>query len=141
LECAATIGERFENARELDRVVRPKQRRCGSTLAGFLSALEAAPMNVFGGVRSIFQDALLRAHLFPAQVGRWDAYGLDGTKQNLPRTDANEKGFGAATKEPALPQGLTVAAVALGQRVIWDWACGDAHASERPFLDKKEGGA
>ena len=136
LDSAATVGERFENALELDRIVRPKQRRCGSTLAGYLTALAALPMRVFGGVRAIFQHALRRANIDSAQVGRWNAYGLDGTKQNLPRTDANEKGFGAVTKEPALPQGLTVAAVALGHRQIWDWECGDSKASERELALK-----
>jgi hypothetical protein len=136
LDCARTVGERFETATELDRAVRPKQRRCGATLAGFLLALAGLRLKVFGGVRTILQDALLRAGIHPAGVGRWNAYGLDGTKQNLPRTDANELGFGAATKEPALPQGLTVAAVALGQRVPWDWECGGAYASERDLALK-----
>lgn len=131
LDSARTVGERFETATELDRAARPKQRRCGATLAGFLLALADLPMNVFAGVRIVLQNALSRADVHPARVGRWNAYGLDGTKQNLPRTDANELGFGAASKEPALPQGLTVAAVALGQRVLWDWESGGAFSSER----------
>ena len=136
LDCARTVGERFESAKELDRAVRPKQRRCGATLAGFLLALACLPLRVFGGVRIVLQNALVRVDVHPARMGRWNAYGLDGTKQNLPRTDANEKGFGAATKEPALPQGLTVAAVALGERVLWDWECGGAYASERDLALK-----
>ena len=113
LEDAPTVGERFETAVDLDRLLRPKQKRCGTTLSGFLLALEDLPLDVFGELRTGLQRAVLRANADPARVGRWNAFGLDGTKQNLPRTDANELGFGAATKDPALPQGLTVAAVAL----------------------------
>ena len=131
LEDAPTVGERFETAVDLDRLLRPKQKRCGTTLSGFLLALEDLPLDVFGELRTGLQRAVLRANADPARVGRWNAFGLDGTKQNLPRTDANELGFGAATKDPALPQGLTVAAVALGQRVLWDWESGGIHASER----------
>jgi Transposase DDE domain len=131
LDCARTVGERFGTATELDWAVRPKQRRCGTTLAGFLLALACLPVKVFGGVRTVLQNALLKADVHPARVDRWNAYGLDGTKQNLPRTDANELGFGAASQEPALPQGVTVAAVALGECVLWDWEGGGAYASER----------
>lgn len=131
LDSAPTAGERFESARELDGALRPKQRRCGTTLAGFLSALAQLHLAVLGGVRELIQKAHLKAGTDPARIGRWQVYALDGTKQNLPRTDANEKEFGVATREPALPQSLTVAAIALGQRILWDWACGGAHASER----------
>jgi hypothetical protein len=131
LDQSPTVGERFDVARDLDAVLRPQGRVCGRTVAGFAEALSQLPLGVGAAFRKIMQQHLTEMCAHPARVGRWEAFALDGSKQNLPRTDANAAFYGAATKEPAMPQGLTVAAVALGQGVLWDWASGSSLDSER----------
>lgn len=131
LDSKAPEGDRFEAARDFVLAVREKRKRCGGTEAGFLKALAAVPLRWFGDVREQLQGHAEARELFVARVGRWSAYGLDGTKQDVPRTRAHEERYGLATKGPGAPQRQVVAAVALGREVLWDWESGSALDSER----------
>ena len=133
LEAKGTGRERFEAARDFVAVVWAKRKRCGRTEAGFLKALAAVPLRWFGDVRGALQRRALDADLQVARVGRWEAYGLDGTKQDVPRTEEHEDAYGLATKGPGVPQRMVVAGVALGKEVLWDWESGSALDSEREF--------
>jgi hypothetical protein len=93
-----------------------------------LKALEALPWGVFEELRGVVREAL---SLAVARVGRWLAFGLDGSKQNLPRTTANIARYKANTRGPATAQGLVVAAFALGRKVLWDWEWAAVEAGER----------
>lgn len=131
LECKASMGERFGRAQEWVGAVWPKRKRCGRTLEGYLKALSEVPLKWLGDIRQQMQRHAEECLLRVARVGRFEAYGLDGTTQNLPRTQAHERAYGLATKGPGAPLRMVVAAVALGKEVIWDWASGSAKASER----------
>lgn len=131
LDPAKTEGERFENVRDTLADLFPKRRRCGTTLPGYHQALAAMPLEVFDAVRSRMQAVAVRNELNLARVGRWEAYGLDGSKEALPRTEAHENHYGIVTKGPGAAERLTVAAVALRRGVLWDWASASALGSER----------
>ena len=131
LDAKAPEGERFEAARDFVSGVWEKRKRCGGTEAGFLKALAAVPLGWFGDVREQLQQHAEARELWVARVGRWAAYGLDGTKQDVPRTRAHEEAYGLATKGPGAPQRQVVAAVALGKEVLWDWESGSALDNER----------
>jgi hypothetical protein len=131
LDSKAPGGERFEAARDFVATVWEKRKRCGGTGAGFLKALAAVTRKWFGDVREQLQRHAVARDLKVARVGRWEAYGLDGTKQDVPRTEAHEDAYGLATKGPGAPQRQVVAAVALGKEVLWDWESGSALDSER----------
>lgn len=125
-----TLRTRFRRARRAVSALCPKRRRPGKSLEGFLAACAVLPPQVWHVLREGLQEAACRGGVHPAQVGRWRAYGLDGSKQSLARTPENVAAFGLSTKEPALPQRLVAAAVALGQRLLWDWESGPGNAGE-----------
>lgn len=131
LEPSRNLGERFERARETCTGLFPKRRRCGRTWAGFLKAVRGVPRSFFGAVRQALQARMAEVGLHPARMGRWEAYGIDGTKSDVPRTAAHEARYGLATKGPGAPQRQVVAAVALRREVLWDWESGSALDSER----------
>lgn len=126
-----SLRERFEEGREVCTALMPKRRRGGKTPEGFLKALTKFPVEGIGVLRERIQEYVREGGRDPARIGRHVVYGLDGSNQELPRTEANVERYGGATKEPPLPQRLTVTAVALGQRMLWDWACGAGTDSER----------
>lgn len=126
-----TERERFEEARDLVAVAWEKRRRCGTTETGYLKALAAVPLRWFGALRERVQKYVRELGIEVARVGRWEAYGLDGTKQDVPRTRAHEEAYGLATKGPGAPQRQVVAAVALDKEMLWDWESGSALDGER----------
>jgi hypothetical protein len=131
LDPAKTEAERFEKAVEILGGLFPKRKRCGETLAGYQLAVADLPWEVFDAVRDGMQRVAQREMLKLAQVGRWEAYGIDGSKESLPRTEAHEDHYGIATKGPGSAERLVVAAVALRRYVLWDWARDSAIGSER----------
>jgi hypothetical protein len=136
LDAARTQGERFEKVRETLAGLFPKRRRCGSTLAGYHLALADLPLEVFDALRNRMQHVAAWAGLKLARVGRWEAYGIDGSKEALPRTEAHENHYGIVTKGPGAAERLIVAAVALRRCVLWDWASDSALGSERELALK-----
>jgi hypothetical protein len=131
IEAAGIEIERFEKAREILTGLFPKRRRCGTTLSGYHQALADLPLEFFDAVRAGMQRAAQRHGLNLAQVGRWEAYGIDGSKEDLPRTQEHEDHYGIVTKGPGAAERLVVAAVTLRRNVLWDWASDSALGSER----------
>lgn len=131
LDAKGAEGERFERAKDWVSAAWEKRKRCGETVAGFLKALAGVPLRWLGDLRKHLQRYAEEMGLRVARVGRWEAYGLDGTKQDVPRTKEHEEAYGLATKGPGAPQRMVVAAVALAKEVLWDWESGSALASER----------
>lgn len=131
----ATQRGRFRVARDLVARLYPKKVRPGAHFSGYTQALHALPCEVVYELRTLFQAASLVAGApHPAQVGRYLCFGVDGTQQEMPRTDANVKHFGIATKEPALPQRQLASCFALGRRLLWDWEGGAGNASEPDLI-------
>jgi hypothetical protein len=67
----------------------------------------------------------------------WCAFTADSSKFNCPRTEANEKAFGCASKKgnsPGLPQQLLTLLWHMGTGLPWAWQAGVARASERRQL-------
>ena len=135
LSTAGSMAERFECACECVTELYIKRKRCGKTLAGYTKALSRFPLAFFARVRSQMQKNLDAYRIQAARVGRWHAYALDGSKQNIPRTQPHELSYGLTTKGTAhgagAPQLQVVAAVAMGKNVMWDWECASALVGER----------
>lgn len=67
----------------------------------------------------------------------WCAFAADSSKFNCPRTKANEKAFGCASKKgdsPGLPQQLLTVLWHMGTGLPWAWQAGVARAGERAQL-------
>lgn len=131
LDAAKTETERFEKMYECLAGLFPKRRRCGTTLSGYHQALADLPLEFFDAMRAQMQGVAKGHGLNLAQVGRWEAYGIDGSKEELPRTQAHEDHYGIVTKGPGAAERLVVAAVTLRRYVLWDWASDSALGSER----------
>jgi len=131
LEPGDVQGERFERARETYNVWFAKRARCGTTLAGFQKALAELPAEFLAAVRGALQKYWRERLGGPRKIGNWRAFGLDGSKEDLTRTAAQEAHYGLATKGPGAPQAQVVAAVTLGEHALWDWSLGSALDSER----------
>jgi hypothetical protein len=131
LDSAASESERFEKVYDCLAGLFPKRRRCGATLSGYHQALAALPLEFFDSVRSGLQAVAERYGLHLAKVGRWEVYGIDGSKENLPRTQEHEEHYGIVTKGPGAAERLVVAAVTLRRYVLWDWASTNGLGSER----------
>ncbi len=130
-----TERERFKYARAILATLFNKRRRCGETFEGFTSALSALPFEFLERVRETIQQAVFEAALNPGKLGRWRVYGLDGSKEDLPRTEAHENHYGVVTKETTesggAAQRLVVVAVDLRYYLALDWAGFSAIGSER----------
>ncbi len=130
-----TERERFTYARAILATLFNKRRRCGETFEGFTSALSVLPLDYLERVRETIQQAAIEAALNPGKLGRWQVFGLDGSKEDIPRTEAHENHYGvvtkAATESGGTAQRLVVAAVDLRYYLAWDWASFSAIGSER----------
>jgi hypothetical protein len=140
LEPGGTEHDRFDSAREVVKALFPKRRRCGTTLSGFTQAVADLPCDFFGGIRTRLQGVLGQLKVKPGRVGRWQAFGLDGSKEELPRTVAHEQHYGIVTKGTQAGSGtaqrLIVTAVGLARQVLWDWESASALGSERDLALK-----
>ena len=131
LDAVASESERFEKVYDCLAGLFPKRRRCGVTLSGYHQALAALPLEFFDSVRDRLKSVAEHYGLHLAKVGRWEAYGIDGSKENLPRTQAHEEHYGIVTKGPGAAERLVVTAVTLRRYVLWDWASTNGLGSER----------
>src|SRR6185295_10018324 len=135
LEPAGTMQERFESARESVTKLFSKRKRCGATLAGFTGAMSEFPLAFFQRIKQAAWAKLEELGIDAAKVGRWHAYAIDGSIQNIPRTKAHEQAYGISTKGTSsgagFPQRQIVGAVALGMNVLYDWENSSALVGER----------
>ena len=140
LSGADTMQEGFECARECVTALYFKRKRCGKTLAGYSKVMSRLPLAFFARIRAQLQRNLKAQCIHAARIGRWNAFAIDGSKQNIPRTLKHELKYGLATKGTAkgtgAPQSQVVAAVAMGKNVMWDWECGSALVGEREMALK-----
>lgn len=79
--------ERFEMARGIVRLCRPKRRRAGRTAAGFQKALVRLPMRPLAALAAAIRGPMARA-LDPSwAVAGFVPLGCDGSRLECPRTE------------------------------------------------------
>lgn len=126
--------ERFEMARGLVTICRPKRRRAGQTAAGFQKALARLPM------RPLVVLAAAVRHRFAALMGDdlvvdgFVPLGCDGSRLECPRNDELLARMGRANKADAAPSLWVTALVHLTSGVPWSGMLGKGTASERDHL-------
>jgi hypothetical protein len=135
LDSATAEQDRFDGAREVVTALFEKRRRCGATLSGFTQALAGLPCEFFSTIRMRLQHVLGDLAVQPGRMSRWQAFGLDGSHEDVPRTVAHEQYYGVVTKGTRAGAGtaqrLLVTAVGLARHVLWDWESDSALGSER----------
>jgi hypothetical protein len=131
--------ERFEMARGIAAICRPKRRGPGRTARGFQKALARLPMRPLATLA-----AAVRRRLPAALDGRWSdgdfvVLGCDGSRVECPRTDELAARMGRAGKADAPPAIWVTALVHLATGVPWAWQLGKGDASERGHLRRRLG--
>jgi hypothetical protein len=132
--CGDSLEERFEVARAVVVVLRPKRRRPGETVEGFQKALARLPMYVLRGVGTAVRKRL------PETLHRhWESdgfvvLGCDGSRIECPRVAELEKHLGEAGKADSAPSVWLTALVHLRTGVVYAWRLGKGTASERDHL-------
>ena len=133
-DTSGTLRERFKAARDCLSSVYGNRRRVGRTFEGFCYARSS--------VKS--EDRLaLSAHLrkqlrivagdFWKRLG-FEAFAVDGSKIELPRTRTNETAFGCAGRKKTCPQIAVTTLYHMGTGLPWDWRFGAGIESERAQL-------
>jgi hypothetical protein len=129
-----TLKDRFAEARRAGAAMYPSRRRTGRSYAGFIGKLHRHSRRLLGLV-----IPTLRGHVKSLagehwKVGRFVAFGVDGTKSDAPRTKANRCKLKIGGKRRSGPQQLLVSLMHVGTGLIWSWNSGEATASERALL-------
>ncbi len=128
--------EKFQMARGLVAICRPKRRRAGRTALGFQKALGRLPMRplvlLAGALRdrllTLLGDDLLHAGFIPL--------GCDGSRLECVRNDELLARMGTAGKAGSSPTMWVTAVVHLTTGVPWSWCLGRGNASERDHLQR-----
>ena len=128
--------ERFEMARGIVAICRPKRRRAGTTALGFQKALARLPM------RPLFALAEALRHRLPWLLGDrlvhegFIPLGCDGSRLECCRNDELLARMGQAGKSGSSPTMWVTAVVHLTTGIPWSWQLGRGNASERDHLQR-----
>jgi hypothetical protein len=129
-----STAERFEMARGIVAICRPKRRQPGRTHQGFQKALARLPLRPLVALASalrhrlaaVFGEALLEHGFIPL--------GCDGSRQECPRSDELLRRLPKAGKDDSAPTLWITALVHLTTGLLWSWRLGQGDASERAHL-------
>jgi hypothetical protein len=128
--------ERFEMARGIVAICRPKRRRAGTTALGFQKALRRLPMRPLLGLAEALRHRLLSLLGDGLLHGGFIPLGCDGSRLECCRNDELIARMGRAGKEGSSPTMWVTALVHLTTGVPWSWWLGRGNASERDHLER-----
>src|SRR4051812_41233955 len=131
-----STAERFEMARGLDAICRPKRRRAGGTALGFQKALGRLPMRPLLALAEALRYRLLRLLGDGLLHGGFIPLGCDGSRLECCRNDELLARMGQAGKKDSSPTMWVTAVVHLTTGVPWSWWLGRGDASERDHLQR-----
>lgn len=126
--------ERFEMARGIVTICRPKRRRAGRTAYGFQTALCRLPMRPLVGLAAAVRQRLIAVLGDALVVDGFVPLGCDGSRLECVRNDELLARMGRANKSDAPPSLWVTALVHLTTGVPWVWRLGKGNASEREHL-------
>lgn len=106
----------------------------GDSYSGFTQALIQETPRLVEALKTRFRRELqsLPAR-FQACEG-WQAFSIDGSRQEAPHTRANEQGLGCAGRDKTAPQVFLTTILHLGTGLPWDFRVGPGTDSERQHL-------
>ena len=131
---SASLKDRFVNARQCLVEMFPNRLRPGKTYQGFVKALRKIPSRF----REQLPLHLCRHHERVAgrswKMFGWIPFAVDGSRIEVPRTQANQEALGCAGKEKTGPQFLVTLLYHMGSALPWRWKIGAGTNSERGHL-------
>jgi Transposase DDE domain len=126
--------EKFEMARGIVAICRPKRRRAGTTAQGFQKALGRLPMRPLVALAGALRGRLLWLLGDDLLHGGFLPFGCDGSRLECCRNDELLARLGQAGKAACSPSMWVTAVVHLTTGVPWSWQLGKGNASERDHL-------
>jgi hypothetical protein len=126
--------ERFVTARAAFVAAHPKQRRPGTTLAGFTQALVTIPLRVFRALVQGVRQQLDQRFVDAARIRGWLPLACDGSRLECPRTKPLQRRLGQAGKAASAPMVYLTTLVLLPLGIPWAWTWGKGTASEHDHL-------
>jgi hypothetical protein len=126
--------ERFEMARGIIAICRPKRRRAGQTAQGFQKALGRLPMRPLVALADALRGRLVALLGDDLSHGGFVPLGCDGSRLECCRNDELLARLGKAGKADCSPSLWVTAVVHLTTGVPWSWWLGQGNASERDHL-------
>lgn len=131
-----SIPERFEMARGIVAICRPKRRRPGYTAPGFQKALSRLPMRPLLALAAALRGRLISLLGDDLTHGGFIPLGCDGSRLECCRNDELLARLGQAGKVACSPSLWVTAVVHLTTGVPWSWCLGRGNASERDHLQR-----
>lgn len=131
-----TLLDRFELARDTICRLHPSRRRVGVGYNTFIDTLSRHSARLIGLVTISLRKALIERSGHYFRIFGFAVFGVDGTKIETPRSDANLDHFGVSNKEHSGPAMLLVAMFHLATRTLWSFAHDSARGSETGLLRK-----
>jgi hypothetical protein len=128
--------EKFEIARGIVAICRPKRRGAGRTPLGFQKALCRLPMRPLVALAGAVRDRLLSLLGEDLLHGGFIPLGCDGSRLECCRNDELLARLGRAGKAGCSPTMWVTAVVHLTTGVPWSWCLGRGNASERDHLQR-----
>jgi hypothetical protein len=126
--------ERFEMARGIVAICRPKRRRPGQTAQGFQKALVRLPMRPLVALAAAVRQRILALLGEDLRVHGFIPLGCDGSRLECCRNDELLARMGKAGKPESAPALWVTALVHLTTGIPWSWRLGKGNASERAHL-------
>jgi hypothetical protein len=126
--------EKFEMARGIVTICRPKRRRAGQTAQGFQKALCRLPMRPLVALAAALRGRLVSLLGDDWLHGGFIPLGCDGSRLECCRNDELLARLGKAGKAACSPSLWVTALVHLTTGVPWSWRLGRGNASERDHL-------
>jgi hypothetical protein len=126
--------ERFEMARGIIAICRPKRRRAGQTAQGFQKALCRLPMRPLVALAGALRGRLISLLGNDLFHNGFIPLGCDGSRLECWRNDELLARLGKAGKADCSPSLWVTAVVHLTTGVPWSWWLGRGNASERDHL-------
>jgi hypothetical protein len=126
--------EKFEMARGIIAICRPKRRRAGQTAQGFQKALCRLPMRPLVALADALRSRLVSLLGDDLTHGGFIPLGCDGSRLECCRNDELLARLGKAGKADCSPSLWVTAVVHLTTGVPWSWWLGQGNASERDHL-------
>jgi len=126
--------EKFEMARGIIAICRPKRRRAGQTAQGFQKALSRLPMRPLVALAAALRGRLISLPGDDLLHGGFIPPGCDGSRLECCRNDELLARMGRAGKADCSPSLWVTALVHLSTGVPRGWRLGKGNASERDHL-------
>jgi hypothetical protein len=128
------IKDRFEDARSAVVGMYKSRRRPGASYEGFIAALAARSERLLHLVCEHLRQQVQKMAGDGWEVLGWVLFGVDGSRFDLPMTEANEHVHGCAGKEKTWPQMFVTMLFHVGTGLPWAFVRGPAASSERAQL-------